>query len=53
MAWFLNTVSAILAAFAVYIICLVLVNSFEESDFNSFSKSEKIAQFCKKYRIIR
>lgn len=50
---FLVTVSAILAAFAVYIICLVLVNSFEESDFNSFSKSEKIAQFCKKYRIIR
>lgn len=50
---FFITALAIFTAAAVYIICLILVNSFEENDFNSLPKSEKITDFCKKHRIIR
>lgn len=50
---FIVTVSAIFAAVAVYIICLILVKTFEESDFYSLPMSEKITDFCKKHRIIR
>ena len=49
----LVTAAAILVAVVVYIICLILVNSFEESDFNSLPRVEKITEFCKKHRIIR
>lgn len=49
----LVTAAAILVAVVVYIICLILVNSFEESDFNSLPRAEKITEFCKKHRIIR
>ena len=50
---FFITALAIFTAAAVYIICLILVNSFEENDFNSLPKSEKITDFCKKHKIIR
>lgn len=50
---FFVTISAIFAAFAVYIICLILAKAFEESDFCSLPMSEKIIDFCKKHRIIR
>lgn len=52
-ASFLVTILAIFAAAAVYLIFLILANTFEESDFYSLPKSEKITQFCKKHRIIR
>lgn len=50
---FAVTILAIFAAIVVYIISLVLLNTFEESDFSSLPKSKKIIDFCKKYRILR
>lgn len=50
---FAVTVLAIFAAVVVYVISLVLLNTFEESDFSSLPKSGKIIDFCKKYRILR
>lgn len=50
---FSATVLAIFAAAMAYVISLILANTFEESDFYSLPKSEKITEFCKKYRIIR
>lgn len=50
---FIVTVSAILVAVAVYIICLILVNTLEENDFNSLPKADRVTDFCKKHRIIR
>lgn len=50
---FVVTVLAIISAMFVYFISLVLLNTFEESDFSSLPKSEKIIVFCKKYRILR
>lgn len=49
----LVTASAIFCAAIVYFLVLVLLNSFEESDFSSLPKAEKIIKFCKKYRILR
>ena len=50
---FSATVLAIFAAAIAYVISLILANTFEESDFYSLPKSEKITEFCKKHRIIR
>ena len=50
---FAITILAIFAAAVVYVISLVLHNTFDESDFSSFPKSKKIIVFCKKYRILR
>lgn len=50
---FFVTVLAIFSAFLVYVICLILANTFEEKDFDSLPKAEKITEFCKKHRIIR
>ena len=50
---FFVTFSAILAAVIVYVICLILLKALEEDDFSSLPKSEKLTEFCKKYRIIR
>ena len=47
------TVAAILAAAFVYLIALVVLNAFEEEDFLSLPKGEKLAALCKKYKIIR
>lgn len=50
---FSATVLAIFSAAMAYVISLILANTFEESDFYSLPKSEKITEFCKKHRIIR
>ena len=50
---FAITILAIFAAAVVYVISLVLHNTFDESDFSSLPKSKKIIDFCKKYRILR
>ena len=50
---FAITILAIFAAVVVYVILLVLLNTFDESDFSSLPKSKKIIDFCKKYRILR
>lgn len=50
---FAVTILAIFAAAVVYFLLLVLLNTFDESDFSSLPKSEKIIVFCKKYRILR
>ncbi|MEE1238662.1 MAG: polysaccharide biosynthesis protein [Acutalibacteraceae bacterium] len=47
------TALAIIFAAVVYIICLILVNAIDENDLNSLPKSEKLTEFCKKYKIIR
>ena len=49
----LVTALAIFAAALVYIIFLILENTFEENDFCSLPKAEKLTDFCKKHRIIR
>lgn len=50
---FIVTVSAILVAVIAYIICLILVNTLEENDFDSLPKADTFTDFCKKHRIIR
>lgn len=47
------TVLAIFAAILVYFALLVLLNTFSESDFLGLPKGEKIAEICKKLKIIR
>lgn len=49
----LITVLAIAVSALTYFLALILLNSFEESDFLSMPKGEKIIQFCKKCKIIR
>ena len=49
----LITVSAIAVSALTFFLALILLNSFEESDFLSMPKGEKIIQFCKKCKIIR
>ena len=50
---FFVTVLAILSAAIVYAFFLILLNFFDENDFNSLPKAEQIKGFCKKHRIIR
>ncbi|MGN0492838.1 MAG: polysaccharide biosynthesis C-terminal domain-containing protein, partial [Acutalibacteraceae bacterium] len=47
------TVLAIFAAAIAYLFALILLNTFEENDFSSLPKAEKILKFCKKHRILR
>lgn len=49
----LITVLAIAVSALTFFLALILLNSFEESDFLSMPKGEKIIQFCKKCKIIR
>ena len=48
-----GTLIALIAAVAVYFAVLILLNTFEESDFLPLPHGKSITQFCRKYRIIR
>ena len=49
----LLTVLAIAVSALTYFLALILLNSFDESDFLSVPKGKKIIRFCKKCKIIR
>lgn len=49
----LMTVASIAVAAVVYVVFLVLLNTFEEEDVASLPKGDKIAKLCKKLKIIR
>ncbi len=47
------TVLAIVFAGIIYFTVLILLNFFEADDFMTFSKGDKISDFCRKHKIIR
>ena len=49
----LITIAAIAAAAVIYLVALILLNTFEEEDFLSLPKGETLLKVCKKCKIVR
>ena len=49
----IGILAAIIVAAAVYILALIMLNTFCEKDFSSFPSSERVISFCRKHRILR
>ncbi len=48
-----GTLIAVIAAALIYFTALILLNTFDESDFSTLPNGKSITEFCRKHRIIR
>ena len=48
-----GTLIAVIAAALIYFAALILLNTFDESDFSALPNGKSITEFCRKHRIIR
>ena len=47
------TLASIIVAGIVYLVCLIILNAFEEEDFTTIPMGKSIVKFCKKHKILR